>query len=55
MRKLQYVLFVIPLLLFVDLAHAGDKEDVLATVDAIKAAWMIGDVDAAQKIFFRRF
>ena len=27
MRKLQYILFVIPLLLFVDLAHAGDQED----------------------------
>ena len=49
MRKLQYILFVIPLLLFVDLAHAGDKEDVLATMDAIKVAWIAGDVDAARK------
>ena len=51
MRKLPYVLLVIPLLLFVDLAHAGDKEDVLATMDAIKAAWMMGDVDGARKHF----
>ena len=36
---------------FVDLAHAGDKEDVLATLDAIKAAWTTGDVDGAQKHF----
>ena len=49
MRKLQYILFVIPLLLFVDLAHAGDKEDVLATMDAIKIAWIAGDVDGARK------
>ena len=49
MRKLQYILFVIPLLLFVDLAHAGDKEDVSASWNAVKAAWMIGDIDAAQK------
>ena len=49
MRKLQYILFVIPLLLFIDLAHAGDKEDVSASWNAVKAAWMIGDIDAAQK------
>ena len=55
MRKLQYILFVIPLLLFVDLAHAGDKEDVLASWNAIKAAWMIGDIDAAQKHFSAEF
>ena len=47
MRKLQYILSVIPLLLFVDLAHAGDQEDVAATMDAIRAAWTAGDVDAA--------
>ena len=47
MRKLPYILSVIPLLLFVDLAHAGDKEDVAATMDAIRAAWTAGDVDAA--------
>ena len=46
MRKLPYILSVIPLLLFVDLAHAGDKEDVAATMDAIRAAWTAGDVDA---------
>ena len=49
MRKLQYILFVIPLLLFVDLAHAGDKEDVLAAWNAVKDAWMAGDIDAARK------
>ena len=49
MRKLQHILSVIPLLLFVDFAHAGDKEDVLATLDAIKAAWTASDVDGAQK------
>ena len=36
-------------MLFVDFAHAGDKEDVLATLDAIKAAWTASDVDVAQK------
>ena len=55
MRKLQYILSVIPLLLFVDLAHAGDKEDVLASWNAIKAAWMIGDIDAAQENFSAEF
>ena len=49
MRKLQYILFVSPLLLFVDLAHAGDREDVLAAWNAVKDAWMAGDVDAARK------
>ena len=49
MRKLPYILSVIPLLLFVDLAHAGDQEDAAATMDAIRAAWNAGDVDAAQK------
>ena len=49
MRKLPYILSVIPLLLFVDLAHAGDQEDATATMDAIRAAWNAGDVDAAQK------
>jgi hypothetical protein len=49
MRKLPYILSVIPLLLFVDLAHAGDQEDAAATMDAIRAAWNTGDVDAAQK------
>ena len=38
-----------------DQAKAGDKEDVLAAVDAVKAAWMIGDVDAAQKYFSAEF
>ena len=52
MRKLQYIILsVIPLLLFVDLAHAGDQEDLQATMDAITAAWTSGDVDTAQKHF----
>ena len=49
MRKLPYIISVIPLLLFVDLAHAGDQEDAAATMDAIRAALNAGDVDAAQK------
>ena len=50
MRKLPYILSVIPLLLFADLAHAGDQEDAAATMDAIRAALNTGDVDAAQKL-----
>ena len=49
MRKLPYILSVIPLLLFVGLAHAGDQEDAAATMDAIRAALNAGDVDTAQK------
>ncbi len=49
MRKLQYLLFVIPLLLFFDPAHAGDKEDVMATMDAIKDAWIAGGVERDRK------
>ena len=55
MRKLQYILFVIPLLLFVGLAHAGDQEDAAATMDAMRAAWMRGDIDAAKKYFSPEF
>ena len=54
MRKLQYILFLIPVFLFVDLAHAGDKEDVLATMDAIMGAWIAGDVDGARKHMLSR-
>ena len=46
MRKLQHILFIIPVFLFVDLAHAGDKEDVLATMAQFYAAENAGDVDA---------
>ena len=49
MRKLQHILLLIPVFLFVDLAHAGDKEDVLATMEALMAAWTAGDIDASQK------
>jgi len=55
MRKLPYILSVIPLLLFVDLAHAGDQEDAAATMDAIRAAWNAGDIDAAQKHHLAEF
>ena len=55
MRKLPYILSVIPLLLFVGLAHAGDQEDAAATMDAIRAAWNAGDVDAAQKHHLAEF
>ena len=41
MRKLQHILSAIPLLLFVDFAHAGDKEDVLASWNALKDAWTV--------------
>jgi len=55
MRKLPYILSVTPLLLFVGLAHAGDQEDAAATMDAIRAAWNAGDVDAAQKHHLAEF
>ena len=50
MHKWQILPSIFVLLFVCDEVAAGDKEDVLATVDAIKAAWTIGDVDAAQKL-----
>ena len=50
MHKWQILTSIFVLLFVCDEVAAGDKEDVLATVDAIKAAWTIGDVDAAQKL-----
>ena len=48
MHKWQILTSICVLLFGCDEVTAGDKEDVLAAVDAIKAAWMIGDIDAAQ-------
>ncbi len=55
MHKWRILPSIFVLLFVCDEVAAGDKEDVLATVDAIKAAWMIGDVDAAQKYFSADF
>ena len=49
MHKWRILTSICVLLFVCDEVTAGDKEDVLAAVDAIKAAWMIGDIDAAQK------
>ena len=43
--------FNVRFLFVCDEVTAGDKEDALATMDAIKAAWTTGDVDTAQKHF----
>ena len=37
------------LVLSTGVAQADDKEDVIAAVDAVLAAWAAGDVDAIQK------
>ena len=55
MHKWQILTSIFVLLFVCDEVAAGDKEDVLAAVDAVKAAWMIGDVDAAQKYFSAEF
>ena len=49
MRKWQILTSIFALLVVCDQAKAGDKEDVAATMDAIKAAWTAGDVDACLK------
>ena len=49
MRKWQILVQIFALLVLCDQAKAGDKEDVLATWNAVKAAWVIGDIGAAQK------
>ena len=49
MHKWQILTSIFVLLFVCDEVTAGDKEDVLATWNAVKAAWMIGDIDAAQK------
>ena len=55
MHKWQILTSICVLLFVCDEVTAGDKEDVLAAVDAVKAAWMIGDIDAAQKRFSAEF
>ena len=49
MRKWQILASIFALLVVCDQAKAGDKEDVLASWNAIKAAWIAGDVEAALK------
>ena len=51
MRRWQILPSIFVLLLVCDEVTAGDREDVLATMDAIKTAWTSGDVDTAQKHF----
>ena len=55
MHKWQILTSIFVLLFVCDEVTAGDKEDVLASWNAVKAAWMIGDVDAAQKHFSAEF
>ena len=54
MHKWQILTSIFVLLFVCDEVTAGDKEDVLARWNAIKAAWMIGDIDVAQKTRFSR-
>ena len=49
MRKLQYLLSVIPVLFFVGVVQADDKADVKAAHDGMIAAWKAGDFDAIKK------
>ena len=49
MHKWQILISIFVLFFVCEEVTAGDKEDVLASWNAVKAAWMIGDVDAAQK------
>ena len=49
MHKWQILTSIFVLFFVCEEVTAGDKEDVLASWNAVKAAWMIGDVDAAQK------
>ena len=55
MHKWQILTSICVLLFVCDEVTAGDKEDVLAAVDAVKTAWMTGDIDAAQKLFSPEF
>ena len=49
MHKWQILPSIFVLFFVCEEVTAGDKEDVLASWNAVKAAWMIGDVDVAQK------
>ena len=53
MHKWQILTSIFVLLFVCGEVTAGDKEDVVATVDAIKAAWTAADVDAAQNTMER--
>ena len=49
MHKWQILTSIFVLFFVCDEVTADDKEDVLATWNAVKAAWVIGDIDATQK------
>ena len=49
MHKWQILTSICVLLFVCDEVTAGDKEDVLATMEALMAAWTGGDIDASQK------
>ena len=49
MHKWQILTSICVLLFVCDEVTAGDKEDVLAVWNAVKTAWIAGDVDAARK------
>ena len=49
MHKWQILTSIFVLLLVCDEVTAGDKEDVLATMEALMAAWTAGEIDASQK------
>ena len=51
MHKWQILISIFVLFFVCEEVTAGDKEDVLASWNAVKAAWMIGDVDAAKNTF----
>ena len=55
MHKWQILTSICVLLFVCDEVTAGDKEDVLAVWNAVKPAWMTGDIDAAQKLFSPEF
>ena len=55
MHKWQILTSIFVLFFVCEEVTAGDKEDVLASWNAVKSAWMIGDVDAAQKHFSAEF
>ena len=55
MHKWQILTSIFVLLFVCDEVTAGDKEDVLASWNAVKAAWMIGDVSVAQQYVAAEF
>ena len=55
MHKWQILTLICVLLFVCDEVTAGDKEDAAATMDAIRAAWNAGDVDAAREHHLAEF